>query len=155
MPKPAKDESAAVEPAVSEGETITITRSKWDEVQKALDMLRNAADKGRLEREEAKSRVKGPLEGRISVIKGKAVVGWTKKRDFVGKNQHGVWIEDQVMTVTDEDGKEYDMIYVDFAKIEKVPCQFVAEIREEDGRVIKKCRVDGREDVLIQVDYVN
>ena len=139
----------------SENETVTIPKSEWEEVKKTLETLKKVADKGRLEHEEAKNKVDGHKQGRITLIGDKIVVGWKMKKDFVGKNQHGVWVEDQVITVTDEDGKDYDMAYVDFVKIKKIPCFFVAEMTDEQGVVSKKCRLEDGREIFIKVDYVN
>lgn len=100
-----------------------------------IEILKGAADKGRVESFLNKRRKAPTPVVKVSFFDGKYIVAWKNALDEVYRDSDGVWHEKQIMEVTFEDGTTRLLPYIDFQRlIERRPAEIVKRNRntEED-----------------------
>jgi hypothetical protein len=123
-----------------EEEMISVKKSVLDQIldnQNKLTeqnkMLMFAADKSRIAKYNDSLGATITRVVRLRVYQGQLVVGWGRLlEDTMEKDGNGRWHEKQVIPVYTEDGKEWPMLYPDFAKMPKIE----AEIIEKSEKVL-------------------
>ena len=146
---------------------IAVSKDLMDKLLKRLDILEEAADKGRLERVTAlKNQSKNLIKKvSLSTYDGRVIIGWKSIKDDVFFDREGKLHEDQVVAVyfhngkKDSEGKlipEAELSIQSFARLtKKLECEIVSESKDREGNttlvVVDK---DGRE-ITIGLDFIN
>jgi hypothetical protein len=124
-------------------ETVTITKAQWDETQRMLNMLYQAADKGRIFNLENQQANKEPLKVKLSKYNDSFIIGWRTVKDqsvfhpTTGK-QVGEEQEYEIL-LRDKDGKVTAMSikgYPSFSEArytERVDCTVIAKKEDMQG----------------------
>ena len=154
-----KKEDSKLEKESIEGQTkaknIVLTQEQFDkliadrkEQDVKIEMLMRMADKGRLEKENAKN---APIPGKsikLSKYQGKIVLSWAMLRNDVFKDPvTNAWREFQVIKMSFDDDTTQELDYLSFVKfIEKVKATVVSKQKDiETGIEILKVECEGKE----------
>lgn len=135
--------------------------SRVDRLEEDNEILRGAADKGRLSRIES-LRAQGKLvkTAKVNFLDNKAVVGWSKVKDDVYFDSEGKLHETQIVKVyldgKDGEKETRELDYRTFSRtMQKVEGEVISESSDKDGNV--SCTIqlkDGRE-YKIDVLFIN
>lgn len=152
-------------------ETIEISKSdlntlleKIEKQSEQIDVLFNAADKGRLFRAQNNNQGESLIRTvKVSRLKddesGRYIVAWKMTRNNC-EIINGKWIEDQKVLIAFDDGKDKEIDFIDFTrKVEKD----TAEIVSKENRVLSNGKTEEILNVLfpsgkklsILANYVN
>ncbi len=132
------EETKEEEKKEEEKKKITVSKDKLDailqnsetlqktvaEQQKTIDMLMATADKSRLANYQERNGRPITHVYRVRIFKGKVVIGWKMVEDVMEKDANGRWIERQTVEIYTEDGKSYQLPYLQSEKIPKVDALF-------------------------------
>lgn len=126
------------------GEMVQIPKADWEkvvgkinELEKDRDILKEVADKGRLDRVE-NLRKQGKLVKtvRVSTLKGKKIIAWSTVTNTVDYDVRGVPHEDQVIELVYEDKSTEQMRLVQKARnIIYITGEVTKESKDQDGRL--------------------
>lgn len=166
--KAAEKEAKAAEKAAekSKEDTVTISKDLLNSILNKLEILTDAADKGRLERA---TNIRNPNKltksVNVATYQGRVVVGWRSVKDDVFFDREGKLHEEQMVALFFKDGKkdsndnlvpEAEINVQSFARLlKRLPCEILEEITEKNGRkTYKVISKDGLE-LTIDSDFVN
>lgn len=145
-------------------ETVTIPKDAWDKVLADMaklkendELLREVADKGRLERIEG-LRKQGKLikSVNISGMNGKKILGWITLKNIVEFDFQGRLIEDQTVKLFFQDKSEMEMRLVSFNRNKTfTKGEVIAESKDMDGKVTYKVMFPDGETLEISENFVN
>lgn len=145
-------------------EMVSITKDAWDkvlgtisELEKDRDILKEVADKGRLDRVE-RLRSEGKLVKTVGIttLKGKKVVGWRTITNTLDYDVRGVAHEDQVVEVTYEDKSKEEMRLVQKARNAMlIYGEVIKESKDEDGRTSYVVRFEDGSTLEISETFIN
>ena len=159
MEVPKQQEVVTIEKSVLEGLMKQLEQNK--EIQKKLEMLEYAADKGRIARWESNNT--GLKEKKVSLHhkEGKIVTSWRVVKDDIIRDpatnvQTG---EYQEMEIVFQDGTKEKIVgygnFSNFMYSNEMLVNVLAETRESDGTVTFKVGVPSGEQLLINSRFVN
>lgn len=147
-------------------DTISVSRSEWEQVQKTLEMLKNVADKGRVYNyESSQQSERKPKRVKLGSHAGGLIIAWeTQKDELVKHPVTGATVgESQQIEVKllmpngDIVAKDFNS-YVSFSNARydsRVECEVLGTSEDYNGKIIWTLALpDGR---TLQIDprYVN
>lgn len=136
-PKPVVEEKKVVEePKAVKEETVTIPKSKLDEIMASITRLEAAADKGRIANYDEKNKGAVGKTVKLRSMGGKIVISWENMiSNLVEKNpQNGAWREDQKIKVNYSDESSEEMELVTFnRRFEYIKADVVKESTDNVG----------------------
>jgi hypothetical protein len=145
-------------------DVVQIPKADWekivrkiDELEKDRDVLKEVADKGRLDRVE-NLRKQGKLikTVRVSVLKGKKIIAWSTVSNTVDYDVRGVPHEDQIVELIFEDKTKEKLRLVSKARtVTYITGEVTKESRDQDGRVSYTVLFDDGSTLDIAETFVN
>lgn len=174
MPK--KDEVAAepqVEPEKSKLETVEVKKDVLDKIieaneanqkkmaeqQSTIDMLMATADKARMAKYQEQNQLPIIRVYKLRTIGDKVVVKWKSLIDEMYQMPNGMFVEKQIVEVTDTDGKTYEMSYLESEKLTKIATKLISRSATTDSKgneqIIFKLQADDGAVYDINAVYVN
>lgn len=152
-----KDPKAAKAP-----EVVTISKDalqglvdRLDQQAKDLAMLKEVADKSRIQTYKDKHRDTSIRKVNLNTYKGRLVVAWRNVRDEMYQDAMNRFHEKQVMEVITDDNVKTEMDYADFVKaLKKVEADVVSFYTTPEGYSMVRCTLDGKS-IDIDTTYVN
>ena len=145
-------------------EMVQIPKAAWEKITEKIatleetqDVLREAADKGRLDRiERARSQGKLIKTVHISTLNGKKVVGWRTIKNTLDYDNRGVPHEEQIVEILYADKSKEEMRMVTRARNTVfVKAEVVEESKDQDGRVSYVVQFEDGEKLKIAEIFVN
>ena len=165
MPKDVSD-TVTKESNKVESETISVSKTEWENVQKTLEMLKNVADKGRVYNyESAQKTDKKPKKVKLASHDGGLLIAWETQKDelvkhpvtgaTIGENQQ---IQVKILMPNGETVSKDFNSYVSFSNArydERVECEVIGTNEDYNGKITWTLALpDGRK-LLIDPRYVN
>jgi hypothetical protein len=157
-------EKDVLEKLVSTVENIKKQNEEKDNQIKQLlsdnEMLKFAADKGRVARYQAQHADFSKKEARASFYNGKLIVGWRMLEDTVQTFPNSNLVKAvQTVEVFFEDGLKEKMDYAEFSKIEKVMGIVVEDTMKKDENGVESrfitLEVDGKRLPPLDIVFIN
>ena len=160
-PKPVKAKAEAV----SE-ETVQISKTEWENVQKTLEMLRGVADKGRVYSYESQQKTDKKIKRvKLSKHDGGLIIAWETQKDelvkhpvtgaTIGENQQ---IEVKILTPDGEIRSKDFNSYVSFSNArydDRVECDVIGTSEDYNGKITWTLALPDGRNVTIDPRYVN
>lgn len=149
------------------GETVEVSKDVLEKLLERLDVLEEAADKGRFERVSALRNQNNKLVKKVnlSAYQGRVVIGWKSVRDDVFFDREGKLHEDQVVALyfhdgkKDKDGKlipEAEISIQSFARLtKKHECEVLSESKDQNGNIALTVQDKEGRKIDIGLDFIN
>jgi len=159
---PAKNKKAK-----ADSDTVEVSKETLQKLLERLDILEEAADKGRLERVTALKNGNKKLVKKVNVstYQDRIVVGWKSVRDDVFFDREGKLHEDQVVALffhkgkTDSKGNllpEAELNIQSFARLTKrLECEILEESKDQEGNITLLLEDKSGQQFRIGLDFIN
>jgi len=153
--------------AKKDKETVEVSKDVLAKLLERLDILEEAADKGRFERVSALRNQNNKLVKKVSLssYQGRIVIGWKSVRDDVFFDREGKLHEDQVVALYFHEGKkdakgnllpEAEITIQSFARLtKKHECEVISETKERDGSTTLEVQDKEGRKITIGLDFIN
>jgi len=148
------------------GETIEIEKSVLAKLIDRLDILEEAADKGRLERVKGlRNNDKLVKKVNLGVYDGRIVVGWKAIKDDVWFDQEGKMHEEQIVELYFHEGKkdkeghlvaEAQMNVQSFSRrLKRLICEVVEESKDRNGNTTLTVVTPEGKEIKVDLSFIN
>jgi hypothetical protein len=163
--KEPKEEKAPSPDISALQEEIEILKKRDAENQEKLKMLYEVADKGRVFNYESRRAEKKPLKVKLSVYKGKTIIGWqTLKDELIKHPSTGLTVgekQEYEIALLDKEGNEEKILingypaFSDARYGERIECDVVGKREDYEGNIDFDLQLpDGRK-ITINSRFVN
>jgi hypothetical protein len=145
-----------------EDKKIEISESTLQGLMERLDkqaqdivMLKDVADKSRVQRYQQKNALPGARNALISTYNGKIVMAWRTLSNEIFQDAKNLWHEDQTIEVITEDNEKVSLSYLEFVKkLVKVETEIVSRYTTPEGLNMIRLKM-GDKQIDIDVTFVN
>ncbi len=142
-------------------EIVEVSKAEWDALNKSIEMLKYAADKGRVARWDANHLGNKEKSVSLHVEDGKVIVSWRMMRDerILDPKTNAQTGEIQEVEVVFQDGtKKVILGYGNFANMlyaNEIQARVIGELKNADGNLDFKVVLPSGEEMIIGDRYVN
>jgi hypothetical protein len=160
MPKGIKKE-----PKEPKEETVTISKSKMDEIENKLKMLYEVADKGRVYNYENQRTEKKPFKVKLSVFGGGIIIGWrTLKDELIKHPTTGMTVgenQEYELKILNSEGQERFVnvpSYPAFSNArynERIDAEVISKSVGYDDEITYDVRLDDGKIIKLSARFVN
>lgn len=113
---------------VLDNNMVAIDRNRLEAILNRIDRLESAASKAGLHKYDSEHQEELGKSIKVKLIDGKVILSHIMTKNIVEKNGNNVWVEDQRILCTFEDGTQTEMPYVFFVRrYTTLPCEVVGE----------------------------
>lgn len=146
-------------------ETVTITKTQFDDIQNKLKMLYEVADKGRVFNYENSTKEKKPFRVKLSKFADGIIVGWrTVKDELVKHPTTGLTVgenQEYELIILDNEGKQKKVTvasYLAFSNARydtRIDAEIVSKSEGYDGEITFDVKLDDGRVIKLNAKFVN
>lgn len=145
---------------------VEVEKATLDKILSRMEMLEEAADKGRLERVRALRNTDKILKKvNLSTYNGRIIIGWRSIKDDVFFDREGKMHEDQVVELyfyngkTNKEGQplpEAELNIQSFSRLlKRISCEVIEESKDKNGNINLTVTTPDNQEIKIDLNFTN